>query len=71
MKENKRGRYFTDEFKRNAVQLVLEKGVPVRKVALYRHRGIGGKDNEDNRRGRRHFSASNCRDSAECQQCRT
>jgi len=33
MKENKRGRYFTDEFKRNAVQLVVEKGVPVRKVA--------------------------------------
>ena len=33
MKESKRGRYFTDEFKRNAVQLVLEKGVPVRKVA--------------------------------------
>lgn len=33
MKGNKRGRYFTDEFKRNAVQLVLEKGLPVRKVA--------------------------------------
>jgi transposase len=33
MKESKRGRYFTDEFKRNAVQMVLEKGIPVRKVA--------------------------------------
>jgi transposase len=33
MKGNKRGRYFTDEFKHNAVQMVLEKGMPVRKVA--------------------------------------
>jgi transposase len=33
MKENKRGLYFTDEFKRNAVQMVLEKGMPVRRVA--------------------------------------
>jgi len=33
MKESKRGRYFTDEFRRNAVQLVLEKGMPVRKEA--------------------------------------
>jgi transposase len=29
----KRGRYFTDDFKRDAVQLVIEKGVPVKKVA--------------------------------------
>ena len=35
MKGNKRGRYFTDEFKRNAVQLVLEKGVPVRTKGLF------------------------------------
>jgi transposase len=33
MKGNKRDRYFTDEFKHNAVQMVLEKGMPVRKVA--------------------------------------
>jgi transposase len=30
----KKDRYFSDEFKRNAVQLVVEKGLPVRKVAL-------------------------------------
>ena len=33
MRQRKRGRYFSDEFKRDAVQLVIEKGVPVRKVA--------------------------------------
>lgn len=31
--ERKRGRYFSDEFKRDAVQLVIEKGVSVKKVA--------------------------------------
>ena len=33
MGERKRGRYFSDEFKRDAVELVIEKGIPVRKVA--------------------------------------
>jgi transposase len=33
MGERKRGRYFSDEFKRDAVQLVTEQGKPVRKVA--------------------------------------
>ena len=33
MGERKRGRYFSDEFKRDAVELVMEKGLPVRKVA--------------------------------------
>ena len=33
MGQRKRGRYFSDEFKRDAVQLVIEKGLPVRKVA--------------------------------------
>jgi len=33
MGERKRGRYFSDEFKRDAVELVTEKGLPVRKVA--------------------------------------
>lgn len=34
MVDRKRSRYFTDEFKRDAVQLVIEKGMAVRKVAL-------------------------------------
>lgn len=33
MGERKRGRYFSDEFKQDAVQLIIEKGVPVRQVA--------------------------------------
>lgn len=33
MRERKRNRYFSDEFKQDAVQLVIEKGEPVRKVA--------------------------------------
>jgi len=33
MGERKRGRYFTDDFKTDAVQLVIEKGIPVRTVA--------------------------------------
>ncbi len=33
MGEKKRGRYFSDEFKRDALQLIVEKGLPVRKVA--------------------------------------
>ena len=34
MGTRKRGRYFTDEFKRDAVDLVIEKGMSVKKVAL-------------------------------------
>jgi transposase len=33
MGQSKRGRCFSEEFKRDAVQLVIEKGVPVGKVA--------------------------------------
>lgn len=33
MGEKKRGRYFSDEFKQDAVQLIIEKGIPVRQVA--------------------------------------
>jgi transposase-like protein len=33
MGQRKRGRFFSDEFKRDAVQLIIEKGQPVRKVA--------------------------------------
>jgi transposase len=34
MVERKRNRYFSDEFKHDAVQLIIEKGMSVRKVAL-------------------------------------
>ena len=34
MVQSKRGRYFSDEFKHDAVQLIIEKGMAVRKVAL-------------------------------------
>ena len=34
MVERKRSRYFSDEFKHDAVQLIIEKGMAVRKVAL-------------------------------------